>query len=220
MSVGEGRTLPKGPSRFAHGRKIHLSSSERVGATRGSAPLPEEPSITTYRIDADDVIQDVDAEWLEFAELNDTPDLSRERVVGRSLWDFVAGAEVEHIFRMIFERCRERSSGARVPFRCDSPTRVRRMILAIEPRPHRGLEVTSVLLDAQDRDYVSLLDATAPRSEALLSICSWCKRIELPDEGWTEVEPGVRKLELFNETSVPQLSHDVCPDCEARTVVG
>ena len=81
--------------------------------------LSEEPSITTYRIDAHDVILDVDAEWLEFAELNDTPDLSRDRVVGRPLWDFIAGAEVEHLFRMIFERCRERSSGARVPFRCD-----------------------------------------------------------------------------------------------------
>ena len=178
--------------------------------------LSEEPSITTYRIDAHDVILDVDAEWLEFAELNDTPDLSRDRVVGRPLWDFIAGAEVEHLFRMIFERCRERSSGARVPFRCDSPTRVRRMILAIEPRPDRGLEVTSVLLGAEDRDHVALLDANAPRSDVLLAICSWCKRIELPDEGWTEVEPGVRKLDLFSEAPVPQLRHSVCPDCEKR----
>ena len=188
----------------------------RVESTRGSAPLSEEPSITTYRIDADDVILDVDAEWLEFAALNDTPDLSRDRVVGRSLWDFITGADVAHLFRMIFERCRERSSGARVPFRCDSPTRIRRMILAIEPRPDRGLEVTSVLLDAEDRDYVALLDASAPRSDLLLAICSWCKRIELPREGWIEVEPGVRKLDLFSEAPVPQLRHDVCPDCEKR----
>ena len=189
----------------------------RIDATE--RPLSEEPSITTYRIDADDVIRDVDAEWLEFAELNDTPDLSRERVVGRSLWDFIAGAEVEHLFRMIFERCRERSSGARVPFRCDSPTRIRRMILAVEPRPNRGLEVTSVLLGAEDRDYVSLLDASVHRSEELLFICSWCKRIELPDDGWTEVEPGVRKLDLFGATALPQLSHSICPECEARTAV-
>ena len=30
--------------------------------------MTDEPSITTYRIDADDVIQDVDAEWLEGRE--------------------------------------------------------------------------------------------------------------------------------------------------------
>ena len=100
--------------------------------------MTDEPSITTYRIDADDIIQDVDAEWLQFAELNDTHDLSREAVVGRSLWDFIAGAEVEHIFKQIFERCPEWSSGARVPFQCDSPTRTHRMILAIEPRPERS----------------------------------------------------------------------------------
>ena len=93
------------------------------------------------------------------------------------------------------------------------------MILAVEPRPNRGLEVTSVLLGAEDRDYVSLLDARVDRSEELLFICSWCKRIELPDDGWTEVEPGVRKLDLFGATALPQLSHSICPECEARTAV-
>lgn len=182
--------------------------------------MTDEPSITTYRIDADDVIQDVDAEWLEFAELNDTPGLSREAVVGRSLWDFIAGSEVEHIFKQIFERCRERSSGARVPFRCDSPRRTRRMILAIEPRPERSLEVTSILLAAEKRDYVGLLDVKAERSDAILYSCSWCRRIQLPDGEWREMEPGVRALDLFGEGPLPKLSHGICGDCEARTELG
>ncbi len=75
------------------------------------------------------------------------------------------------------------------------------------------------VVGAEDRDYASLLDVNAPRSDALLAICSWGKRIELPEDGWTEVEPGVRKLDLFGDAPVPQLSHGVCPDCEKRTAV-
>ena len=93
------------------------------------------------------------------------------------------------------------------------------MILAVEPRRDRGLEVTSVLVSADDRDYVALLDPSAPCSDEILMICSWCKRIELAEEGWTDIERSVRTLGLFNESPIPRLSHSLCPRCEARTAV-
>ena len=93
------------------------------------------------------------------------------------------------------------------------------MILAVEPRPEQGLEVTSILLSAEDRDYVALLDANAERSDALLYACSWCRRIDVPGEGWIEAETTVRKLDLCEKTAVPKLSHTICPDCEARSAL-
>ncbi|MEM9175413.1 MAG: hypothetical protein AAGC67_09265 [Myxococcota bacterium] len=94
------------------------------------------------------------------------------------------------------------------------------MILAIEPRPERGLEVTSVLVDAEDRDYVALLDVNTHRSDERLRICSGCKRIDLPDEGWTEIERSLRTLDLFGAPPLPQLHQALCPPCETRTAVG
>ena len=78
---------------------------------------------------------------------------------------------------------------------------------------HECLDIRTVTMG------ISLLEARVDRSEELLFICSWCKRIELPDDGWTEVEPGGRKLDLFGATALPQLSHSICPECEARTAV-
>jgi len=177
--------------------------------------LSSKLTTTHYRIDADDLIVSVDAAWLEFAAINDAAHLTRDAVVGRALWDFIAGAETELLYRMIFDRCRDRRDGARIPFRCDSPTRIRRMILAIEPLPGDDLAIDTVLLQSEDRGCPVLVDPHVARSDELVSICSWCKRIQLPNGEWSEIERGVRLLNLFGASHLPQITHGLCGKCES-----
>ncbi len=46
--------------------------------------------------------------------------------------------------------------------------------------------------------------------KGLLTICSYCKRIRLPDELWQRIE------EYIGRRSSIQFTHSVCPDCLAR----
>ena len=57
-----------------------------------------------------------------------------------------------------------------------------------------------------------LLDPEAPRAEDTLTMCGWCDRFEVDGE-WVEVEEAALRLELFNRSELPVLSHGICPDC-------
>jgi len=56
-----------------------------------------------YRIDAADIIEDVNDAWARFAIENDAPSLATE-VIGRSIWDYISGPEVRHIYESVFKR--------------------------------------------------------------------------------------------------------------------
>ncbi len=58
-----------------------------------------------YRISADDIIEDVNDAWARFAIENDAPALATE-VIGRSLWDYINGLDVVHIYRLLLARVR------------------------------------------------------------------------------------------------------------------
>ena len=100
-----------------------------------------------------------------------------------------------------------------LPYRCDSPVLRRRMSLAIS-RHGSEVEFRSRLLDFQLRAAVPVLDPLQPRSSELLTICSWCNRGKIGDR-WAEIEEVVAELGLF-EAEVPQLTHGLCGDCQAK----
>ena len=62
---------------------------------------------------------------------------------------------------------------------------------------------------------MALLDAGVPRSDETLPICSQCKRIQGADEGWVEVEEGIKQLDLFGSGLLPRLTHVLCDACLA-----
>lgn len=175
--------------------------------------------VTSYRIDGTDHVVSVDDAWLAFAAENDAPELTREHVVGRPLWDFVQGSEVRRLLRLVLSRVRRNDVPLLLPFRCDSPDRRRFMRMALTPLPGDELRVDSIL-ERQDRQPpIRLLDRRAPRSAQAPVLCSLCRRVELPgqdrdrDHDWVEVEDAVVRLELFGAGPLPRLAHGVCPGC-------
>lgn len=165
-----------------------------------------------YRIDAADRVDFVTADWLDFARDNEAQHLSAETVQGESLFSFIDDPETRHLYKAIIDKVRRTQDSVMVPFRCDSPCLRRFMVLHISPLPHGAIQFEGKLIREEPREHVPLLDAESARSGELIVSCSWCKRIEV-DGAWLEVEEAVRRLELFHEPLLPQITHGICGDC-------
>jgi len=166
----------------------------------------------TYAIDASNRIVEVNGEWLDFARENQAPELCGERVLGKSLLDFISGREVRHLYQLIIDRVRARNTAMVVPFRCDSSTLRRFMELEISPTANRGVLFTARLLDIQQRRPVALFDNGSHRSQDRLQVCSWCKRVDVAGN-WVDVEQATQQLHLFDQAALPQISHGICLEC-------
>ncbi|MGE0864585.1 MAG: hypothetical protein AB7P34_11855 [Vicinamibacterales bacterium] len=163
-----------------------------------------------YRVDADGCLTFVNAGWDAFAVENRTPELMGATARGRAVIDFIAGPETRHIYARLLARARE---GVQVTlsFRCDSPSQRRYLSLAIAACGGDEVEFRSRLLMVQPRSSVAVLEPDRPRSDALLTLCSWCNRGRIGDR-WAEIEDVVTELRLF-EAEVPKLTHGMCPQC-------
>jgi hypothetical protein len=174
-----------------------------------------EPSLAKYRyrVDADDLLVWVDSWWLAFARENGAADLTADRVLGRSLWEFIADAGTRELYKEIHSRIRATGRASLLPFRCDSPKVCRHMRLTISQDGDGQLLYESVLLRVEPRRDFRFLDRDCPRSDAFLTMCSCCKRSLIESAGWLEVEEVAVRLGLFERPRGPQLRHTICPSC-------
>lgn len=166
-----------------------------------------------YRLDSADVIEFVDRWWLAFARENNADDLNETAVVGRKLWDFISDQPTQELYREIHERVRTLGNPIAVPFRCDSPTLQRYMQLTISRQDEGRLMYESKLIQTKVQHRLSALDPNQERSEAVLTMCSFCKRTLMEPSGWLELENISLKLRMYEQQKVPAFLYTVCPDC-------
>ena len=171
--------------------------------------------LTRYQLDSDDRIRQVGGDWNDFARRNGAPELNADAVVGRPLWEFIAGPETRHLYQVLLRMTREQQRAVNVPFRCDSPTCRRDMELSIAPAEDGAIELSATLTAERDRPYVALLDPNVARSDALILMCSWCKRILAPENEWLEIDQAIDRFGLLAAAEPPSISHSICPACES-----
>ncbi len=172
-------------------------------------------AVYDYAIDADNAILSLGEDWLRFARENGAPELSRESVIGHSLWEYVAGDATRELYELIFRRVRRHGHALSLPFRCDSPDRFRFMQLAVESGGGRELRLRGRLLREQKRPFLKLLDRLVVRSSEPVAICSVCLRVKILGTTWVEAEEAVERLDLFASPALPPLDYRVCSDCVA-----
>ena len=169
-----------------------------------------------YRINAADIIEDVNDAWGQFAIENDAPLLATE-VIGRSIWDYIAGPEVRHIYASIFERVRKQHCQLSFPFRCDSPRLYRAMRLSVSPMSEGKIEFCSIpeTIRAQPRtlDILQLRWTSLPSS--VVQMCSWCKAIAIGAQ-WKPIETAIEELGILTRESMPGIIHDLCDSCRVE----
>lgn len=173
-------------------------------------------NVYAYEIDSHDRIVAVDDEWLHFAEQNDAPHLTRDVVMGKSLYGFMSGEELIDAYERIFSglRARSLSEPLRIPFRCDSHDRKRVMELLIKPSGNKSLMLCGVLREETLRRSVPVMNFRLPRDRStVMPICSRCRKV-CPSRGvWQEVEDAFADPYALPPQGVPTLSEDLCPDC-------
>lgn len=169
-----------------------------------------------YELDGEDRIRWVSPSWMPFAAENHGCGLEPERIVGRPIWDFLAGLETCHLFQVLHGRVRATGESASFPFRCDSPTRQRELMLRIEPLPGGSLRFSSTVLRETHRAPVLFLDPddAVERLDESVLVCSWCKRVRRWDDGWEELPAALEHLG-FAAPPFPRIHHGVCPTCYA-----
>lgn len=163
-------------------------------------------------IDDQDHLVRVDSGYYRFAEENGWAAAGES--LGRSLWDFVAGDDLERLERMLVRRVRGEARGVELPFRCDGPEVRREMNLEIAANSSGRYVVFSARMRSEEQreEAQPLLAAGAPRGEQMLTMCGWCDRFLVGDE-WVEVEQAAAQLGLFQLDELPRISHGICPDC-------
>ena len=166
-------------------------------------PGIEQPSYA-YSVDRRDRLIQVDDPWLRFAAENGAPQLTRDLLYGRSIWEFVSGSETCALYQLLFERVRADHHERRVPFRCDSPDCFRFMELQLAPGEEGGIDLRGVLL--------RLLDEALPRGLYRFPACGVCRRIFAYGE-WLEAEEAIRRLGAFDTSRPPALEHTICDPC-------
>ncbi len=55
-----------------------------------------------------------------------------------------------------------------------------------------------------------LLDSNAEKTEELIRICGWCKKIDVRRDDWKDLEKAINTLGLFEREKFPLLTHGIC----------
>lgn len=149
-------------------------------------------------------------------------------LVGRNLFDFVSGREVQALYRQILARIHsDPDHVCELDYRCDSPGRRRELRMTVTAVS--GMEAGSALFCSQvfregqrpplsifeyDKALARMNDPSVP----LLVICSMCHRV-LANPGhdrdaasWVEPEQYYRA----GGSAQVSLSHGLCPVCYAE----
>ena len=134
-------------------------------------------------------------------------------VLGKSLWDFISDIETRHIYKLVLDRVREKLQPAVFPINCDSPEVKRLIQITISPLGEGALEFSSTIVELTQRNSVAILDASIERTDDIVRMCSFCKKIAVSETEWAETQQAITILNLFGKNKMPQLSHGVCPSC-------
>ena len=166
-----------------------------------------------YTLTEDNRIASVTPRWLAFAQENGASELTEEAVVGKPLSDFVCGTSTQRLYETIYDRVRSDDLVVVLPFRCDSPTLRRDMIMRVGKQPDDILAVQCTLISTEVKRPTPVFDRNAHRDESKLTICSLCLRALVEPVGWLEIEDAAITLHLLEKETVPQVIYSICPGC-------
>lgn len=182
-----------------------------------------------YVIDRDGVIEDIGRRnWNAFARANDGAALlDGTGVIGRSLFDFISGADVAFVYQRwvdgLFTGTRP---GGRVISRCDAPGVERELMILISPiRGGDGVErvlFQSVTVAEHVRPRLELFDFAAnrarPQALKVLAMCSYCQDVRYPAGSSDQTGAWISAEDYYHKGGGAEvrISHGMCPPCFDR----
>lgn len=178
--------------------------------------VSNEASVVEYTLARDGIILSVGGRWDAFAKENDAVELADGGVIGTSIWQWVTGEETKHLLSSIFRHVRSTQASATIPYRCDAPDVRRYLSFQALPEEDGRIRLVHRILREEPRlARETVLERRKERSEALLTMCSWCCKIKTASS-WTELQDAVAQLSLLSTERPPRITHGICVSCEER----
>lgn len=173
-----------------------------------------ESPVYSYTLDHDDRLASVCQGWNSFADDNGAAKkIMQPHILNRRIWDFIADGETEYIYSELIARVRNDDIVAKVNIRCDSSVERRFLEIEITNLYDGFVQFDSTVTRVERRGRARLLESDREYSDELLRVCSYCKKIDVGNEDWQEVEIAVNLLSLFDKDPLPRITHGVCPSC-------
>ncbi len=165
-----------------------------------------------YRINKNDLIVFVNDAWGSFALENDAPEITAEKILYRSLWDFIDDETTRQLYKGILHAVRG-GKFLQFNFNCDSASEIRLMEMTVSAEKDDGVQFQTRILQAKGRTEQKILNRNTQRTDELILICSWCKAIDIGNQEWKVLDEAISMLELFKQNKLPELSHGMCQSC-------
>jgi len=159
---------------------------------------------TSYTVDRDQRITCVGGSWDAFATQNDGTEAMAEKVIGHSLWDFVAGFEVQSYLNAVLFAVRQKSHEFVTQNRCDDRNTARLFRMTASPLSDGRVKVSHLLLEQPQIQFPP--NPKVLKTFVSHSRCSICCSFKI-EEDW--VDPFA-----YPGTQFFPSSHVVCPACK------
>ena len=172
--------------------------------------------VIVYAIDAEDRLIRFNEAWSDFAHANKGEGALPDAVARQKLWNFIGDPTLQELYGRMVARARG-GSPVRFRYRCDAPHERRIFTMEIRGRPEGVVEFISTLVNVESRSSVNWLDPDVPHDvQLLVTICSWCSRVALPDGRWVEVERAIEEHAALHGPGIPSTTHGICPECQRQ----
>jgi hypothetical protein len=140
-------------------------------------------------------------------------DVDAHSLIGRSIWDFVAGTVPRQLWEVLYDRVRAVSAPLFVPLRADTASQRRVIDLELHPSGDRSIRHVRECVAVESRAAVALLDPNYPRDDRTLLRCAWCARVQVGLGAWQEIESAQATLGIEAGESLPTLREGACAAC-------
>lgn len=123
-------------------------------------------------------------DWDEFARVNGGHDVMADKVLSKSLYQFIADQETAQVMMTIIDKVLAEQGSFHLRYRCDSPSFKRDLLMTVTPMRDRRLLFTHDLLDSQAMPFQGESWSHDPDSKNMK--CSFCCSVKTPSADWTD----------------------------------
>ncbi len=162
-----------------------------------------------FSVDANNVIIAINGSWDEFADANDAPQLKKQHVVGKSLFDYISGNVTRQFVQKLLDIVRQKNTSACFDYRCDAPNLRRYLQMRLMANERGEVRISNYQLHTEPRVAPIFFIRSNQRDRHTRVRCSICNLLKQAEQ-WVEAESLLKDKEPL---TVPVI-YGVCPQCQ------
>lgn len=164
-----------------------------------------------FSVDANNVIIAINGRWDEFADANDAPQLKKQHVVGKSLFDYISGNVTRQFVQNLLDIVRQKNTNICFDYRCDAPNLRRYLQMRLMANEHGEVRISNYQLHTEPRVVPVFFIRSNQRDRHTRVRCSICNLLKQAEQ-WVEAE----SLQTDKKPLTLSVIYGVCPSCQLQ----